>query len=244
MADNIHQGHRERIRKQTYENGFLGYGDHQVLEVILTYVIPYKDTNPIAHDLINTFGSLAGVLDAKIDDLIKVKGVGLKTATFLATLPKIFQAYNMSKAREKVVLDSPTKIVKYFKQYVTVCGNEDFYVACLDNRNNLIVLEKIGKGDAHAIRINMREFTSTILKHPTSAIVICHTHTTNDPQPSREDIMFTQRVIDITSPLGVAMVDHIIIAPDSHYSFFNAGRLGNAPVEGNPNFTDFKYSHE
>ena len=80
MPDNIHKGHRERIRQQTYGNGFAGYSDHQILEVVLTYAIPYKDTNPIAHDLISAFGSLAGVLDAKVDDLVKVKGVGKKTA--------------------------------------------------------------------------------------------------------------------------------------------------------------------
>ncbi len=226
--DNIHTGHRQRIRKQVCENGFDGYSDHQILEVLLTYVIPYKDTNPIAHALIGEFGNLAGVFEASVSDLIKVEGIGEKTAIFLSTMPNLFEAYSKSKMAPKEVLDSPAKIVNYFKRYVTVVGKENFYFACLDGKSGLICLEKLGNGQANSINVNIREFTQKVLQHPTESVVICHTHTAPDPLPSREDIMFTQRICDSLGMLGVSLVDHIIIAPDTHFSFVNAHLLGDS----------------
>ncbi len=118
VTKDIHSGHRSRLKEITAKTGLENMPEHQVLEFLLTFVIPRKDTNPIAHNLIKSFGSLSGVLEASSNDLVKVDGIGKKTADFLSCLPEIFSCYRISKGKEKPRITTTYEAFLYIKPFL------------------------------------------------------------------------------------------------------------------------------
>lgn len=219
-VENIHTGHRERLRTLAGKSGIKNLSEHQIVEILLAYVVPYKDTNLTAHALIKEFGSLANILDTKPENLTKVPGVGKKTAEFLSSLPGFMIAYKQSKAEQKIKLDTPFKVVNYIKNNVEIVGNENFYYACLDADNQVLKFDSMGENSLNAVSINLRDFTSLILKFSTSGVIISHTHTSGNAKPSKKDIDFTRKIALALKVLGIELLDHIIITPTDYYSFF------------------------
>lgn len=219
-VENIHTGHRERLRTLASKSGIKNLSEHQIVEILLAYIIPYKDTNPTAHALIKEFGSLANILDAKPENLSKVNGVGKKAAVFLSSLPDFMIAYKHSKAAQKVKLDTPFKVVNYIKDNVEIVENENFYYACLDADNQVLKFDSMGENSLNSVAINLRDFTSLILKFSTTGVILSHTHTSGNANPSKKDIDFTRKIALALKVLGIELLDHIIITPNNYYSFF------------------------
>ena len=222
MKENIHKGHRERLRNQLLKGGIDNFSEHQIVEVLLAFTIPYKDTNPLAHKLLDTYGSLANILDSDVDELCKISGIGIKTATFLTTLPDVFRMYKISKSKNNEALHSPKLAYEYFSARIPIIKDEIFYYACLDNNNNVIKFSQFGRGGARHVNINVRDFTNEILKVPTCGVIICHTHTSGQPRPSLNDIEFTKKLLASLKFLGISLLEHIILSPVGFYSFCNA----------------------
>ena len=143
--DNIHVNHRQRLQQQMFLSNLNTMSEIQVLEYILTLSIPRIDTNPLAHKLLDEFGSLYNVIDANSEDLIKVKGIGKRTAMMLTSLRKIIYYYRESKRKDKKnILDTPAKIMEFFNDFLESKPNEEFYMASLNGKSELIKVDKIG----------------------------------------------------------------------------------------------------
>lgn len=222
MTNNIHKGHRERLRNQLLKGGIDNFSDYQIVEMLLAFTIPYKDTNPLAHRLLDEFGSLANILDAQPDELCKISGIGTKTATFLTSLPDVFRVYKISKSQNNESLNSPKLAYEYFESRIPIIKDEMFYYACLDNSNHVIKFSQFGRGGISHINVNIRDFTNEILKVPTCGVIICHTHTSGQPRPSFNDIEFTKKLLASLRLLGISLLEHIILSPSGFYSFCNA----------------------
>ena len=216
-----HAGHRQRLKKKAISAGIEHWPEHEILELLLTYAIPQKDVNPLAHELINQFGSIGGVLDAGYEQLCKIKGIGESAATFLSLLPDVFGRYSISKNKGQIILDTTYKCVQYFNSSQRVKSFEQFYVFCLNAKKKLIKTTHIDSALASAVSVPIKDFVETVAH--CKAIVVMHTHPGGDSHPTQTDIDATKRLMEICNTLGVFFDDHIIIAENEYFSFSHSG---------------------
>lgn len=220
-TSNIHEKHRERVRMRFLKDGLDSFADHNVLELLLFYAIPVKDTNGLAHDLINTFGSLSGVFDARIEDLCKVKGVGEKTAVLIKMIPQLFRKYETDKLKvNDVSLNTAELVAKYASKHFKGLTEERLYLMCLDVSCNLLDMIQISSGTMSSTPINMRLIAETAYASNAASLILVHNHPSGIVAPSRKDIEATVKIATLTDEIGLRLSDHIIIGKgDDYFSF-------------------------
>lgn len=220
-TDNVHKDHRERVRARFLRDGLDNFDDHNALELLLFYAIPVKDTNTLAHNLINNFGSLSAVFDARIEDLVKVDGVGEKTAVLIKMIPQLFRKYETDKLKSSAVsLNSAELIAKYASKYFKGLTEERLYVMCLDSMCNLLDMVHISSGTSKSTPINMRLIVETAFKVNASCIILVHNHPSGITAPSKKDIDVTMSISNLAESIGLRLSDHIIIGNgDDYFSF-------------------------
>ncbi len=219
-TEGIHKDHRKRLREKVSKNGLKSLAKHEILEFLLTYAIPRKDTNPLAHDLINTFGGLSEVFKANLKDLELVKGVGKTTAIFLKSLYEFIEIYQEEESKsKKYKLGNTQNCVQYFRENFIVSNSEEFILICL--RSNLSVSKVVRFNEENSIHVivDSRKLTHEITSNEVSAIVLYHTHPNGEVEPTIEDVEATKKIVKICKAIGIRVVDHIIFNETSHYSF-------------------------
>ena len=227
---NTHKGHRQRLRNLFKNTDATMLPEHQILELMLSFVLPQKDVNPLAHDLLNEFGCLTNVLEAPQSSLKKIKGVGEVVASFLSFCSKLPEIYKNSKANYKCKLQTPNEIISFLKQVVEFSSVEKFYYICLGTKGDVLCFKNMGAGSITQLYVNNRELIQQILKYPTHTVVLCHTHPNGKPVPSEEDRSFTMTLCDLLDSLSIRLCDHVILSPDGYFSFFENKLLG-APLK-------------
>ena len=220
---NLHEGHRERLRRRALDNGLDDFNEHQVLELILSFYLPRVDTNPIAHRLIKEFGSLAKVLEAKSVDLLKVDGIGEKCAAFIELIPQILKAYKKSKMQANPSITSPLQAFEYLGEMVKFVPHEEFYLICLDSKSKVLFTKMLAKGNTNQVALNLQQITQIALQTSASGVILVHNHPSGNSDPSAEDIVLTKKVYLALSLNGICVMDHIIISKDNYYSFNKSG---------------------
>lgn len=223
MADE-HKGHRSRIRQRVRKEGLDHFQPHQVLEYALTFVIPYKDVNLLAHKLINKFGSFSGVLEADEDDLAEVEGMGEVSAHFLANILKVYHYYEQDKAKKSVVIKNALEVYKYVRQFLQDKLVEEMYMVCLTPKNKVVCVEKIAEGSSCEASVSMRNIIEKMGRVKVSNVVIAHNHPKGKAEPSKDDDKFTKALVTSLAINGCHLLDHIIIGEekDEYYSYRNA----------------------
>lgn len=222
---NLHVGHRQRLKGKVSNYGIKSLNEHEILELLLMYTIPQKDTNELAHNLINTFSNLSAVLDASREDLKLVKGIGDETALFLTSLPYVFDCYNRSKLCEKPVLNSTYKCVEFFRKNENIKKTEILYIACVDPKNKLLRLLEFCDNDTISVNFDMRGVMQKILPTGTRSIVLFHTHPQGNCNPSPEDINTTKKILFVCMLLGIDVNEHLILNENDYFSFGSSGLL-------------------
>ena len=221
LDKNLHAGHRERLRAQFRKGGFEILNEHQILELMLSFVVPQKDTNPLAHTLINKFGSLKNVLSAPYESLTSIKGVGHVLAEFFNFENKLVSYLSFERqSYDKIYLSNTTQIISFFKKQIKVEDSEKFFYIYLTARGKLLKLGEFGSGNDSRVNINKKEFLNDIINHGASAVVVCHTHPSGLPTPSWQDKEFTRTLYATLKIINVRLLDHIIISHEGYYSFF------------------------
>ena len=222
----IHKGHRSRLRNSFTQTDVTSLPEHQILELMLSFVLPQRDVNPLAHELLNEFGSLTNVLETSPENLKRVKGVGDVVASFLNFCSKLPEIYKHCKANFKSKLETPAQIIKFLSNTVEFGSVEQFYFICLNTKGDVLCFKKMGAGSISQLYINNRELVQQILKYPTHTVVLCHTHPNGTPRPSEEDVEFTNTLCVLLDSLSIRLCDHVILSPDGYYSFFENKLLG------------------
>ena len=206
-----HDGHRQRLKTE-----FLArpdsFPDHKLLELLFFYANPRSDTNPLAHELIDRFGSLAGVLDAPPEALAKVPGVGENTVVLLKLLPAIAARYLASRANAEMILSDSASLHELFLPYFFGARNEMSYLACFDSKLKLLGVKKISEGSPNANEISIRKISTEALALNATVVVLAHNHPSGLATPSEEDIFTTRYIQDSLRPLGITLYDHVILA--------------------------------
>jgi DNA repair protein RadC len=209
---NLHAGHRARLKARAAKNGLDSFDDHQILELLLFYVIPRKDTNPIAHRLLNKFRTLQGVFEATREQLLEVEGIGEKAADFLRFIPGISRRYLLSRQIKSVRLSSTSQIGDFMAPYFIGKTEETVYMLCLDARNMPISCEQIHTGTATAVEICTPKIVAEALKKNAVSVVLAHNHPKGFSIPSSNDIAGTLAIKDALEKVRIRLIDHIIIS--------------------------------
>ena len=219
----IHSGHRQRL-KDKFISAKETFSEHEILELLLFYSIPRKNTNDIAHKLIDTFGSLSEILKADVNSLKLVDGLGENSAIFLNLLGYVNKLTNISSNTNfslSTISDAKQRIISLFKD----ANHEIFYVIYLNKKDLVTKIEKFDSGDKTKVLINLQELTkSVILNNPTS-IIVCHNHFSKYPKPSADDDRLTAKLIYLLNSLKVNFYDHLIVSGEETYSYFYDNRL-------------------
>lgn len=219
--DKIHHGRREKLRASFKRYGLETFNETQVLEYALGVAIPRIDTNPTAHRLMDAFGSLDGVISASAEKLVSIPGVGEQAASFLHFL-KQFTIYMADVDRKDTIIKSSSDARAMLVDLMQKYGHECFVVLCLDRKGKVILHDKI-HGDIDKVEIDVRKIADMAMRVNTASILFAHNHLTGTPNPSDADMDLTRLIVNVLTPLGIDVMDHIVFAEDKHYSFFGQG---------------------
>ena len=206
-----HYGHRERMRTRFQKSGLEGFQPHEILELLLFYALPRVDTNPIAHDLIDTFHSLSGVLDADIQDLKRVKGISENAAVFLKLLPELFQQYQLDKLREHAALNTTEKLSAYIAAKLSDAVEEKALLLCLDAHLHLLHCETISAGTAQSTILDTHRIVECAIRMRSSRIVLAHNHPQGKACFSDADLFATQQLRRVLDSMQIQLLDHIVL---------------------------------
>lgn len=215
---NIHAGHRSRVKAEFRQRGLEAFPEHRVLELLLFYALPQGDTNPLAHRLVERFGSLAGVMDASVEELSQVKGVGEHAALLLRLIPAVCARYVASRSSVDGIADTSQEVRKILEPYFFGARNEMVYLLCLDGKRKTIGVRKITEGSVNAAEVTARRIAEEAMSMRASAIILAHNHTSGLAVPSSEDCATTHYLRQILAPLQIELVDHVIFCDDDMVS--------------------------
>ncbi len=218
-----HDGHRKRLRQRFRDEGLMHFDDLNILELLLFYVLPRVDTNPIAHALIDRFGSLPAVLEAPVEDLAAVPGLGENAAVFLHLFPEVAKRYLRDCNAPGEILNTSEKCGKYLIPYFLAARNEMVYLLCLDSKCKALGCYLLHEGSVNNAAISMRKVVDLALRCNATSVVLAHNHTSGIALPSVEDRATTQAVWSALNAVGIPLVDHIVVAGNDFVSLSDDG---------------------
>lgn len=224
-ANTPHQGHRDRLKNRFDQDGLQSFEDHNALELLLFYAIPRIDTNEIAHRLITQFGSVSGVFEATKDELMKVKGVGSAAASLIKMIPEYSRLYLDDKSNVGMVMDSMERWGKYLKPKFIGKTKEVTYLICLDSKMKILYSGQIGQGTVNTVNVNVRTIVEIAMRVGAVYLVLSHNHPKGFALPSHQDLITTAKIRDILKPLGIILIDHIVVSSDDYTSIAASGMV-------------------
>ena len=219
----IHKDHRQRVRERYLKEGLDGFSEVQVLELLLFYVIPRQDTNPIAHRLIDRFGSLHQVLEAPVEELEKVEGIGPNAALLLSLITAVARVYAVNRTEKQKILRTIEDCGEYLKSFFIGRRSEMVYLLCLDAKCKVLGCREIGEGSVNSANVPIRRIVETALGLNATSVVLAHNHPSGIALPSGEDVLTTHRVAAALSTVDIVLVDHIVVADDDYVSMVQSG---------------------
>lgn len=220
----IHDGHREKMRARFLNAGLEAFADHEALELLLYYAIPRRDTNPIAHALMERYGSLSAVLEAPVEDLRKVEGVGESAAILLRLVPQLHRRARLADARD-TVLNSTERTGRYLLELFAGLSREVLYQLCLDQKGKLLACKRLSEGSANSTEVNIRLLAENAILTSASAVILAHNHPSGIALPSQDDFNTTEQARAALGTVGVTLLDHIIVADGDFVSMADSGFL-------------------
>ena len=210
--ENIHKDHRKRIKKRFLEKGLDAFEDHEVLELLLFFCIPRKNTNPTAHRLLNRFGSLSGVLDAGFRELLREEGIGFTSALFITFISALTRRYQMDKHRSRESFCDLDSIGRYLLNHYIGATREHVELLLFDARMHMTDHITLHEGATNSSDINSERIAEIVFTRRASCFAIAHNHPGGRCVPSNEDIAVTQKIYNDFKPFNIRMLDHFLIA--------------------------------
>ena len=223
MAESIHKDHRKRMKERFMQQGLDGFTDIQALELLLFYSIPRQDTNPVAHKLLDHFGSLSQVLEAPEEELLRVGGIGEHSAVLLNLINQMSRFYLMDRAKREKVLPTIEDCARYLQSYFYGRTRETVFLLCLDAKCKALCCKEVGEGSVNSAGISVRKIVETALREGASSVVLAHNHPSGIAIPSPEDIHTTRRLAAALASVEIALADHIVVADGDYVSMVQSG---------------------
>lgn len=221
----MHDGHRERMKQRFLEYGLDSFADHNVLELLLFFAVPRRDTNPLAHALLNRFGSLEAVLEADVAELKKVPGIGDSAAALIHLVPQISKRYFVNKGQHDQILNSTAAAGRYLVPRFFYERSEVVYVLCLDAKRKVLCCKEISRGEVNTAEVSIRKIVEVALSHNATSVILAHNHTSGVAIPSVEDEAVTKQIRTALNCVGIALTDHIVVGGEDFVSMAESGLL-------------------
>lgn len=203
-------GHRKRLRDRFLQSGLDGFLDYEIVELLLTLGTPRRDCKQIAKGAIKEFGGLQGVLNASIQELQKIEGIGPSNAFGLKLFQAVSERYKKDNISEKLSLSSAEAVASYLQKLIGLETKEYFVILYLDSRNKLIV-DDVSIGTLNASLVHPREVFKKAILTNAAQCIIAHNHPSGDPEPSPQDIALTRQLVDASKIIGIDLIDHVIV---------------------------------
>ena len=223
--NNIHKNHRKRVREKFVQYGLQTFSEHQVLEMLLFYSISRKDTNVIAHKLIDRFGTLQAVLDADYNDLMEVEGISDVSASLIMFYRELYKYVRTKSLVQNADLSTAFKVCDFCCQYFYHHVEESLILISLDENRMLKCVDVISTGCESETAFYPRKIIKAIVKNRSTDVVIAHNHPNGLPDPSSNDTIITKKLGKMLSDIGVNVIDHVICSGDRYVSFSDRGLL-------------------
>jgi len=222
-----YHGHRQRLRDRFLKSGLMGFADYEVIELLLTLAIPRSDVKQPAKALILRFGSLRGILDAPIEELRAVSGIGSVTPIALQIIKAAATLYLQNSGERRDVLADPARLSEFWRMRIGALQNEVFEVAYLDAGCRLLRdgVERLEEGTIDRAAVYPRRVIEAALKRGAAAVVLAHNHTNANLTPSDHDKVLTRAIVLAAETVNLRVVDHLIVSAQDTFSFRKAGLL-------------------
>jgi DNA repair protein RadC len=220
-------GHRRRLRERFLKSGLDGFADYEVVELLLTLAVPRSDVKSPAKALIARFGNLRAVLDAPIDELRAVDGIGSVTPTALKIIKAAATLYLQQASEGRDSLADASRLADFWRMRIGALPNEVFQVAYLDSSYRVLRdgVETLEEGTIDRAAVFPRRVMESALRRGAAALVLAHNHPNGHTAPSEHDKMLTRAIVLAAETVGVRIVDHLIVSATETYSFRKAGLL-------------------
>ena len=232
MNEKDNQGHRERIKEKFLKNGIDGFAEYEILELLLTYCIPRKDTKPIAKDLLNKFKTLDNVFKADFDKLSVIDGLGNNSIAFLKLIGDLPSIIYKDELKNKKLIDRETLkisnkdiLLNYLRNKIGYEEIEKFYVIYLSSSNEVIEFEENSVGTLDRSSVYPREIYKKIINLNAKSVILAHNHPSDNITPSKSDIELTNEIAKGLKSFGALLIEHIIITKNSYFSFLEEGLI-------------------
>ncbi len=223
--NNVHHKHRQRVFYEIEQTGLDVLSEHRVLEYLLFFCIPRKDTNEIAHALINKFGNFSAVLEASEADLQTVDGIGPAAAKFLHAMPALTQYYAVNKAKEDNNFEFTEERVKYILPLFRSKKKETFYMLIFNARGKMVKSILLEEGTAQSVNVDVKKVASLAMQAGAASVILAHNHPGGVALPSQNDITATANIMRALGVLQISVRDHIIVSGEDYYSMKDNGQM-------------------
>ena len=221
--DAIHAGHRQRLRQRFLTEGLDSFNEINALELLLFYCVPRKDTNDLAHRLLDYFGSYCNVLNAPYSELKKVHGVSDQVATYLKLQGEAVRYYLTNRKVRGVVVRTTMDYGQLLSSYFAGRCNETVFLLCLDAKCKVICCREISEGSVNAAGVSVRKVVDVALSSNATSVVLAHNHPSGVAIPSTEDVQTTMLVSEALAAVEVTLIDHIVVSDDDFTSMAQSG---------------------
>ena len=222
----LHEGHRERLRSKAEEYGVACLEEHEVLELLLGYGIARRNTNEIAHELINKAGSLKAVFEMDIADLTRVKGVGLVSA-FLIKLVAHLSHLPKTPIKRRADMSRFSLVKELVSTLFAASEKEELYALYLDRKMSLIEAKRIAQGGEWQVGVSPKDILATGLMNGSSVFILAHNHPHGEAKPSRDDLDFTVRMESASNAVGLVLLEHMIYAEGDVHPIMKVTKLNS-----------------
>lgn len=220
----IHEGHRQRMYENFRRVGLEGFSDVQALELLLTFAIPRRDTNELAHRLLDQFGSFHAVFAAPLEALATVKGMSQRSALLVSLMPQLWRRAGIDEAQSTHKQFATTRACfDLLHNCFHAVRSEQLWVLCLDAKCHSLDLRKISDGSVVGVNLPMRKIVETALTFNASSVVLAHNHPSGIFFPSQEDLVFSKQLAQMLAQIDVVLADHLIFSEPFFYSLRGSG---------------------
>ena len=222
---NLHKGHRERVKKRYLKEGIDAFEDHQILELLLFYAIPLKDTNDLAHKLLRKYGSLHKLFEAPPAEIAKFPGMGEHSAILVNMISQLARVYmkDVANSKKKPVLGNTDAAGEYAVNLFIGRLYEALYVISLDRNCKLINCEIVSEGSNDETPFYSRRIVEMVLNHKADKVILAHNHPSGTLMPSNNDIYWTKELNTALKNVGIDLVDHFIVSGSDYLSMARRG---------------------
>lgn len=226
--ENIHKGHRERLRERFDKNGLRAFSDVEALEMLLIYALPRCNTNEIAHELINHFGGYRSVLEADISELEQVKGVGDNAARLIRLVSEMGARYRVAERPDgRNVMKDTEAAGEYLLPLFAYSAEELAYALTVNSAGAVIRSHCLASGMSNRVEFSARQVVELALRDNAAYMILAHNHVSDVALPSRADVAATKLIANTLRSIGVVLADHFIICGEEYVSMRESGHFAD-----------------